>query len=62
MFVVVKGEMECEFELRTYWSDLEHIAVGMETKFMFSKKEQRQVYHLELEGKEFEELRIIIKP
>jgi hypothetical protein len=29
---------------------------------MFSKEEQRQVYHLELDGKEFEELRIIIKP
>ena len=29
---------------------------------MFSEKEQRQVYHLDLSGKEFKELRIIIKP
>ena len=29
---------------------------------MFSEKEQRQVYHLELKGKEFKELKIIIKP
>lgn len=29
---------------------------------MFSKQEQKQIYHLELEGKEFHELRIIIKP
>ena len=48
--------------LKTYWSDLEHIYPNQEIKFMFSEKEQRQIYHLELENKDFQELRIIIKP
>jgi hypothetical protein len=29
---------------------------------MFSKVEQKQIYHLELEGENFKELRIVIKP
>lgn len=63
VFVVVdSGNEEMEYELRTYWSDLEHISVGSEVRFMFSKTDKRQIYHLELEGQEFKELRIVIKP
>lgn len=63
LFLVVEsGEDECEYQIKSYWSDLEHIELNTELRFMFSKEEQRQVYHLELEGKQFEELRIIIKP
>lgn len=47
VFVVVdSGSEEMEYELRTYWSDLEHISVGSEIKFMFSKADKRQIYHL----------------
>jgi hypothetical protein len=38
------------------------MAVDKEIKFTFAKQEQRQIYHLELEGKKFEQLRIVIKP
>lgn len=62
LIVVESGGEDCEYELRSYWSDLEHIFAGTEIKFMFSKQEQKQIYHLELEGKEFQELRIVIKP
>lgn len=53
---------ELTYKLKTYWSDLEHIAIGQEIRFMFSNKEQKQIYHLELEDKPFKELRIIIRP
>jgi hypothetical protein len=29
---------------------------------MFSKSDKRQIYHLELEGKKFKELRLVVKP
>lgn len=53
---------EISYKLNTYWSDLEHINLNEELRFMFSENEQKQIYHLELEGQEFKELRILIKP
>jgi hypothetical protein len=50
------------FTLRTYWSDLEHLAPGDSVKFFFSNKDQTQLYHLELKDTSFYELRIILKP
>ena len=42
---------EIVYKLNSYWSDLEHIHVNEEVRFMFSEQEQRQIYHLELEGR-----------
>jgi NAD(P)H-flavin reductase len=49
---------EIAFKLNSYWSDLEHIHVNEEVRFVFSEQEQRQIYYLE----EFKELRVLIKP
>ena len=54
--------MEIEYELKTYWSDLEHVKIGEEIKFIFSKDNPRQLYHLELEGLKYQQVRIVIKP
>jgi len=44
--VECESEEEIEYKLRSYWSDLEHLTVGSEMKFMFSEAEQKQIYHL----------------
>lgn len=62
MVVQSEGKEELTYKIQVYWSNLEHINPGQEVKFIFSEKEQRQLYHLELEGKEFKELRIVIRP
>ena len=53
---------EIAYKLNSYWSDIEHILVNEEVRFMLSEQEQRHIYHLELEGQEFKELRVLIKP
>ena len=39
LLIVVEEESkeEYEYEIRSYWSNLEHVQVGKEIKFMFSK-------------------------
>ena len=53
LFIVLQSDNqeELSYKIRAYWSDLEHINLNEEVKFMFSENEQRQVYHLELKGK-----------
>ena len=59
---MVHAPIELNYELRSYWSDLEHITVGAVEKFIFGKEGQRQLYHLELDGMQFQQVRIVVKP
>jgi hypothetical protein len=61
IFVLISCEDDCTYNLRGRWSDLEHLRPGDDFSFTFGE-EKLQLFHLELDGVAFEEIRIHLSP
>jgi hypothetical protein len=61
LFITIQCEEDCTYNLKVRWSDLEHLHPGQEIIFMFGT-EKTQLFHVELEDEEFEEVRIHLAP
>ena len=61
IFVLISCEDDCTYNLRGRWSDLEHLRPRDDFSFSFGE-EKTQLFHLELEGVTFEEIRIHLSP
>lgn len=61
LFVHVQCQDDCTYNLNAQWSDTEHLLPGEEVIFMFGK-DTTQIYHVELDDYDFQEVRIHLAP
>lgn len=61
LFITVKCQDQCTYNLNTRWSDIEHMKPGDDYVFKFGK-ETSQIYHVELGDTDFEEFRVHVAP